>query len=587
MSKIARICNIVFDETAAIPIFEENRKAFKVSNSLGDQKFLQTREPLSIRSSNANITSINANSISNRFFIQISSALSSTTLQNSASIRNETKNLTESVSPETETTIDCDVKTENEHYDPNECDMVSVPELNYASRVQKSSCNKINVVTPRKAGAVNAFNEATSSGYKIKDLKDDSKSSKSEVFVSSSRVSTRDVFSKQSANHSNCSTSTTGDFISSLKQKYPSSSNIINPNVVIRGRTLPEITTKSQNLVNSRSATVLGQTSKKTQTSQTSIATNSSLNSSQQAEKVSPLMALLRKELADKFQSALVLKERERRQSKTSEREKKIQSENSNQVEKMSEIEKLTSENRSNKELLKRTNEKLGNPLPERSKEITLNNDENSEIAKSDNKSSNDVSNQLRVLKREKVVAKQPIVRPEDIVTTIHVTSQQKLDALIAKSESFNGNSPQINYNVIINVQNDVKDSNKVSDLKPIEGVKCNDMPAQTTDSKPDIDIRKSELTKSQTIPPGILRSPTNFDMKLATKRSVSFALDLEHIRLMSPAPRQHTNLRKQMSVEGKPAKKTTRKPRPKLKKQASEPPNIDDSKIETPAVEA
>ena len=147
MSKIARICNIVFDETAAIPIFEENRKAFKVSNSLGDQKFLQTREPLSIRSSNANITSINANSISNRFFIQISSALSSTTLQNSASIRNETKNLTESVSPETETTIDCDVKTENEHYDPNECDMVSVPELNYASRVQKSSCNKINVVT--------------------------------------------------------------------------------------------------------------------------------------------------------------------------------------------------------------------------------------------------------------------------------------------------------------------------------------------------------------------------------------------------------------------------------------------------------
>ena len=355
----------------------------------------------------------------------------------------------------------------------------------------------------------------------------------------------------------------------------------------VRGRTLPEITTKSQNLVNSRSATVLGQTSKKTQTSQTSIATNSSLNSSQQAEKVSPLMALLRKELADKFQSALVLKERERRQSKTSEREKKIQSENSNQVEKMSEIEKLTSENRSNKELLKRTNEKLGNPLPERSKEITLNNDENSEIAKSDNKSSNDVSNQLRVLKREKVVAKQPIVRPEDIVTTIHVTSQQKLDALIAKSESFNGNSPQINYNVIINVQNDVKDSNKVSDLKPIEGVKCNDMPAQTTDSKPDIDIRKSELTKSQTIPPGILRSPTNFDMKLATKRSVSFALDLEHIRLMSPAPRQHTNLRKQMSVEGKPAKKTTRKPRPKLKKQASEPPNIDDSKIETPAVEA
>ena len=116
-----------------------------------------------------------------------------------------------------------------------------------------------------------------------------------------------------------------------------------------------------------------------------------------------------------------------------------------------------------------------------------------------------------------------------DVITTIRVRSPKHFTTSVTKSEDFSGSTPVVNYDVEIDV-----DDNSVNSLQD--------------ETKLSLGSRKKTLVENEKIkakkkisgsnePVGILRSPTNFELKMASQRNVSFALDLEHIRVMSPRP--------------------------------------------------
>ena len=135
-----------------------------------------------------------------------------------------------------------------------------------------------------------------------------------------------------------------------------------------------------------------------------------------------------------------------------------------------------------------------------------------------------------------------------DVITTIRVRSPKHFTTSVTKSEDFSGSTHVVNYQVEIDV-NEKKDGED-------ENTNTYSFISENETSQEDEKPKLRKKSSGSSDPVGILRSPTNFDLKMASQRSVSFALDLEHIRVMSPRPSFSYDLQVKSTSSGAKSKR-------------------------------